>query len=71
MSEKVIDTLCKKNLISCVKQAKLKKRVYCLVGKQKRISFQNHPLSRKLDMMELVHFDLCGPFKVWLYGGAL
>ena len=35
MSEKGIDSLAKKNLLSGVKQEKLKKRVHCLAGKQK------------------------------------
>ena len=71
MSEKGIDSLAKKNLLSGVKQAKLKKCVHCLAGKQKRVSFQSHPPSRKLDLLELVHSDLCGPFKVRSHGGAL
>ncbi|KAM3266294.1 hypothetical protein P3L10_003288 [Capsicum annuum] len=65
MSEKGIDSLAKKNLLSGVKQAKLKKYVHCLAGKLKKISFQSHPPSRKLDLLELVHSDLCGPFKVF------
>ncbi|KAF3673857.1 putative endochitinase-like [Capsicum annuum] len=64
MSEKGIDGLAKKKLLYEVKQAKLKKCVYCLAGKQKRVSFQSYPPSRKLDLLELVHSDLCGPFKV-------
>lgn len=53
------------------KQVKLKKCDHCLVGKPKRVSFQIHPPSRKLNFLELVYFDLCGPFKVMSYGGAL
>jgi len=49
----------------------LKKCVHCLADKQKRVSFQSHPPSRKLDLLELVHSDLCGPFKVRSHGGAL
>lgn len=64
MSEKVINNLAKKNLLSGVKQEKLKKYVHCLVDKHKRVSFQSHSLSRKLYLLELVHFDFCGPFKV-------
>lgn len=71
MSKKRMDNLAKKNLLSGVKQAKLNKCVNCLAGKQKRVSFQTHPPSRKLDLLELVHSDLCGPFKVRSHGGAL
>ena len=71
MSEKGIDSLAKKNLLSGVKQAKLKKCVHCLASKQERVSFQSRLPSRKLALLELVHFDLCGPFKVRSHGGAL
>lgn len=70
MSERGMHNLAKKNLFSGVKQTKLSKCVHCLVGKQKRVSFQSHPPSRKLDLLELVHYDLCGPFKVRSHGGA-
>ena len=49
----------------------MKRCVHCLAGKQKRVSFHNHPPSRKSELLELVHSDLCGPFKVKSKGGAL
>ena len=54
-----------------MKQAKVKRCVHCLAGKQKRVSFHSHPPSRKSELLELVHSDLCGPFKVKSKGGAL
>lgn len=63
MSERGIICLAKKNLLSGVKQAKVKRCVHCLAGKQKRVSFHSHPPSRKPELLELVHSDLCGPFK--------
>ena len=71
MSEKGIDCLAKKNLLSGVKVAKLKRCVHCLAGKQRRVSFKSHPPSRKSGLLELVHSDLCGPFQVKSKSGAL
>ena len=39
MSEKGVTCLAKKNLLAGMKQAKVKKCVHCLAGKQKRVSF--------------------------------
>ena len=55
--------LAKKNFLSFMKQAKVKRCVHCLAGKQKRVSFHSHPPSRKSELLELVHSDLCGPSK--------
>ncbi|GKU95372.1 hypothetical protein SLEP1_g8739 [Rubroshorea leprosula] len=44
-------------------EAKLEQCVHCLAGRQKRVSFKNHPPLRKPDLLELVHFDVCGPLK--------
>ena len=49
----------------------MKRCVHCLAGKQKRVSFHSHPPLRKSELLELVHSDLCGPFKVKSKGGAL
>ena len=54
-----------------MKQTKVKRSVHCLARKQKRFSFHSHPPSRKSELLELVHSDLCGPFKVKSKGGAL
>ena len=54
-----------------MKQTKVKRSVHCLAGKQKRVSFHSHPPSRKSELLEIVHSDLCGPFKVKSKGGAL
>ena len=70
MSERGITNFAKKNLLSGMKQAKVKRCVHCLAGKQKRVSFHSHPPSRKSELLELVHSDLCGPFKVKSKGGA-
>ena len=54
-----------------MKQTKVKRSVHCLARKQKRFSFHSHPPSRKSELLELVHSDLCGPFKVKSKGDSL
>ena len=49
----------------------MKRCVHCLARKQKIVSFHSHPPSRKSELLELVHSDLCGPFKVKSKDGAL
>ena len=71
MSERGITCLAKKKLLAGMKQTKVKRCFHCLAGKQKRVSFNSHPPSRKSRLLELVHSDLCGPFKVKSKGGAL
>ena len=71
MSKRGITYFAKKNLLAGMKQTKVKRCVHCLVGKQKRVSFHSHLPSIKSEILELVHSDLCGPFKVKSKGGAL
>ena len=49
----------------------MKRCVHCLAGKPKKFSFRGHPTSRKSELLELVHSDLCGPFKLKSKGSAL
>ena len=71
MSERRITCLAESNFLADMKQTKVKRCVHCLAGKQKRVSFHSHPPSRKSKLLELVHSDLCGSFKVKSKGGAL
>ena len=41
---------------------------YCLFGKQHRVAFQNNS-TKKLETLEIVYFDVCGPMEVDLLGG--
>ena len=66
-----ITCLAKKNLLAGIKQTKVKRCVHCLTGKQKRVTLHSHPSSRKSELLELVHSDLCGPFKVKSINGTL
>ncbi|KAK0604489.1 hypothetical protein LWI29_016179 [Acer saccharum] len=49
MSEKGLMVLTKKNLLSGMKNASLKKCAHCLAGKQNRVAFKTFPPSRKPD----------------------
>jgi len=49
----------------------LEKCSHCMAGKQTRVSFKKHPPSRKSELLELVHSDVCGPLKVRSFSGAL
>jgi len=49
----------------------LEKCSHCMTGKQTRVSFKKHPPSRKLELLELVHSDVCGPLKVKSFSCAL
>ncbi|RDY02489.1 hypothetical protein CR513_14047, partial [Mucuna pruriens] len=46
-----------------LKNAELEKCSHCMVGKKTRVSFKKHPPSRKSELLELMHFDVCGPLK--------
>ena len=70
MSEKGMSILVKNNVLSGVKSAKLEKCAHCLAGKQKRVSFRSHSPSRKSELLELVHSDVCGPMPIKTVGGA-
>ena len=68
ISEKGLNVLAKKKLLSDCKGAKLEKCEHCLAGKQNRVSFKSNPPSRKTELLELVHSDLCGPMKTKTLG---
>lgn len=71
MSEKGMAYLAKKNVLSGLKISPLQKCSHCLAGKQNRVSFKSHPPSRKQNVLDLVHSDLCGPMKTRSLGGSL
>jgi len=71
ISEKGLNCLVKKNLLSGLKEAKLENYAHCFAGKQHKVSFKSHPPSRKSELLELVHSDLCGPMRTKTFGGGL
>ena len=71
MSEKGLQVLFKKELLPGLKGTHLKTCVHCLAGKQHRVSFHKNVASRKENILELIHSDVCGPLKVRTHSGAL
>jgi transposase InsO family protein len=71
ISEKDLTILAKKNLLSGMRSADLKKYTHCLAGKQNRVAFKSFPSTRKPGILDLVHSDVCGPMKTKTLGGCL
>ena len=70
MSEKGMSMLAKKNILSGVKNTYLQNCSHCLVEKQNRVVFKSHPPSRKSEILDLVHSDVCDPMKTRTLGGS-
>mgnify|MGYP003702965791 CR=1 FL=1 len=71
MSDKGLQVLFKKELLSNLKGSYFKICVHCLAGQQHRVSFHKNVISRKENVLELIHSDVCGPLKVRTHSGAL
>ncbi|RDX75554.1 hypothetical protein CR513_44548, partial [Mucuna pruriens] len=70
ISEKELTFLAKKDMLPGLKNAELEKCSHCMAGKKTKVAFKNHTPSRKSELLELVHSDVCGPLKVkklWVY----
>jgi hypothetical protein len=61
MSEKGMQILHKRNLLSDLKQIDLDLCVHCVYGKQKRVKFLRVGKKNKSERLELVHTDVWGP----------
>ena len=70
ISEKRPNCLAKKDVLQGLKIAELERCSHCMDGKQTRMSFKKHPTSRKSYLLQLVHYDVCGPLKVNSFSGA-
>jgi hypothetical protein len=70
MSEEGLQVLAKKQLLPNIKGTSLLLCTHCLVGKQRRVSFHKSPQSRKTNILDLVHTDVCTMNSKSL-GGAL
>ena len=66
-----MNCLANKDMLPGLKNRDLEKFSNCMVGKQTRVSFKKHPSSRKFELLELVHSDVCGPLKVKSISGVL
>nr|GEV77481.1 retrovirus-related Pol polyprotein from transposon TNT 1-94 [Tanacetum cinerariifolium] len=63
MSEKGMSILSNKNVLFGVHDINLKKCSHCLAGKQTRLAFKSRSPFRMENILDLVHFDVCGPMK--------
>ena len=63
MREKELQLLAKQSLIPMAKDKSSNRCDYCLFGKQHRVSFQKNS-TQKLEKLELVYSDVCGPMEV-------
>jgi hypothetical protein len=70
MSDKGLQILAKEQLLPNNKGMSLTPCTHCLVGKQRRVSFQKSSSSRKDNILDLVHTDVC-PMNTKTLGGAL
>ncbi|GAA0152937.1 hypothetical protein LIER_37592 [Lithospermum erythrorhizon] len=70
MSEKELNVLARRNLISKVDDTFVSKCVHFLKGKQHRASF-NKVAQRRSRVLELVYSDVCGPMKTRTLSGCV
>ncbi|GJR64775.1 putative RNA-directed DNA polymerase [Tanacetum coccineum] len=70
MSEKGMSILSKKNVLSGVHDINLEKCSHCLAGKHTRLAFKSRSPFRIENILDLVHFDVCGPMKTKTLGGC-
>ncbi|RDY02675.1 hypothetical protein CR513_13840, partial [Mucuna pruriens] len=71
ISEKGLNCLAKKDMFTGLKNAELEKCSHCMASKQARVSFKKYPPSRKSELLESMHYDVCDPLKVKSFSGAL
>ena len=43
----------------------------CMIGKQSRHNFNSYLPTRSIDLLHVIHFDVCGPMEVSSLGGNL
>ena len=60
IGEKGMTSLARKKVLPIMDKVHLEKCVDCLVGKQNKVSFKSSPPSRKKNVLDLIHSDLCG-----------
>lgn len=59
LSENGMHILSKKQVIPNLKSVNLKVCTYCLLIKQHRVAFKSFPQSRKSNVLDLIHTDVC------------
>ena len=69
MSEKGMKIMHSKGKLPCLQSVEIDMCKDCILGKQRRVSFQTSGRTPKKEKLELVHFDVWGPTKVSSIGG--
>ncbi|KAK3037909.1 hypothetical protein RJ639_031800 [Escallonia herrerae] len=69
LSESGMKILHSKNALPGMKNIQLDFCESCVYGKQKRVSFWRDGKEKKIERLELVHMDVCGPTTVKSLGG--
>ena len=59
ISEKGLQTLARKQFLPELQGTSLKSCDHCLAGKTHRVAFQTYSSSRRSDVIDLVHTDVC------------
>ena len=70
ISEKGLQTLDRKLFLPNLQSMPLKTCDHCLVGKAHRVAFHTYPPSRRLNVIDLIHTDVC-TMQTRTIGGAL
>ena len=71
MSEKGLQALSKREVLSYLRGIHLNPCIYCLVGKQYRVSFASAALSRKIHALDRVYTVVCGPLRTKTPSGSV
>ena len=71
MTEKGMNMMSKKKLLSSLTYIHLKRCSHCVIGKKNMVSFKSHHPSRKEHILDLVHSNVCGPMKTKTNGCSL
>ena len=70
ISEKGLQTLVRKQFLPNLHSIPLKTCDHCLVGKAHRVAFNTYPPSRRPNVIDLIHIDVC-TMQTRTVGGAL
>uniref|UniRef100_A0A0D3A8K1 Uncharacterized protein n=1 Tax=Brassica oleracea var. oleracea TaxID=109376 RepID=A0A0D3A8K1_BRAOL len=63
--------LSKNEVIPGISGLHLQKCSHCFEGKQHIVSFKSSAPSRKPEVLDFVHSDVCGPMKIRSLGGGI
>lgn len=58
LNEKWFNYLVRKDILIRLNKENLEKCSHCMTGKETRVSFKSNYLSHKLDLLQMVHYDV-------------